>query len=195
MIASLSFADWGVVAGLVIASPVVVALVWAILRAGRHLGLVHEAIAGREATAVSDEIPSMIKRFQTVNQHLADQDSSLKVIKKELFPNGGSSLRDKVDSLAAKVDDHIVADTLMWNKIENSLDGLTTGQSNAHTREGAIAGTAVRTAAALHTETVDTAAGVADLALQTASDLDTKLHPAKKAAVRKRTPAKKARPE
>ena len=94
---------WYEIAGIVLAIPVAIAIVWGILRTVSHLSLVHEAIAGREATAVSEKVPSMIDRFQDVNAHLAKQDRDLAAIKAELSYNGGGSTKDQVRKLGTDV--------------------------------------------------------------------------------------------
>ncbi len=81
-------------------------LAWGLFKALRHVTHVHEAIIGRPASPGVEAIPSMIQRFEAVddqfsavNQHLGQQDKRIDRIDSELRPNGGASLVDKVDRI------------------------------------------------------------------------------------------------
>ena len=76
--------EWYQVAGIILALPTSVALVWGIVRVVRHLGLVHEAIIGRIKGPANDAIPSMIERFESINEHLSAQDGRLDRIESHL---------------------------------------------------------------------------------------------------------------
>jgi len=98
--------QWYQLSGVVLGIPVAAAVIWGVVRLVQHLALVHEAIIGREATAVSDPIPSMIERFRsvddwltTIDQHLTEQDDRLDAVEAEFRTNGGKTLKDDVRAL------------------------------------------------------------------------------------------------
>jgi hypothetical protein len=74
-----SLIKWYEVAGIILALPVVGAIVWAIVKVTTHLLRVHEVIIGRPATAYSEKIPSMVERFATVNDALGEVTYTLTV--------------------------------------------------------------------------------------------------------------------
>lgn len=95
------FADAYQIAAIAVAVPSISATVWAVLKFGRRMGTVHEAIIGRPETAINDKIPSMIERFRSVNEHLERQDihtaqidAKLIVIEGQFHMNGGGTVKD-----------------------------------------------------------------------------------------------------
>jgi len=122
---------WYEIAGILLALPVAATVVWAIVKVVNHLHLVHEAIVGRPATAASEKIPSMIERFQGVNEHLTSvdrhlkqQDHQLEAISAELSFNGGESTKDRVRDLGHQLTD------LRRNQ-DAAVASLTQGQEDA----------------------------------------------------------------
>lgn len=104
-------ADWYEIAGIVIAVPVALAVVWALIRAIGHLKGVHEAIIGKPATPYSDAVPGIIDRFhvvddhlKTIDLHLVEQDAVLTTLKNEVTFNGGQSVKDRIVRLDKKID-------------------------------------------------------------------------------------------
>src|ERR1035437_3370347 len=70
----------------------------------RHIDLVHEAIIGRPASQGIVARPSMVKRFDGVKTQLDQQDEKIWAIDKEMQPNGGTSMFDKIDRLERAAD-------------------------------------------------------------------------------------------
>jgi hypothetical protein len=102
---------WYEIAGIILAVPVALGVAWAIFRGIGHVQRVHEAIIGRPATSVSDEVPSIIERFHGVDDHLARQDATLAKqdyrllqIEGEFRMNSGGSLKDDVVRLNRTVE-------------------------------------------------------------------------------------------
>jgi hypothetical protein len=92
---TLSF--WYLIAGFILAVPVVVAIIWGVVRVVSHLGRVHEVIIGREETPWSPGIPSMIERFEA-------QDLQIAVIEAEFRTNGGSTVKDDLKLVLVEIE-------------------------------------------------------------------------------------------
>jgi hypothetical protein len=102
---------WYEIAGIILAIPVALGLAWAIFRGIGHVQRVHEAIIGRPATSVSDEVPSIIERFHRVDAHLARQDATLSkqdsrllAIEGEFRMNSGATIKDDLIRLNRTVE-------------------------------------------------------------------------------------------
>jgi hypothetical protein len=53
------------------------------------------------------ELPGLFPTLNAISAHLAEQDKQLEVIRHELFPNSGKSLRDEIDRQGKELRDHI----------------------------------------------------------------------------------------
>jgi hypothetical protein len=139
VIASALLAEWYEVAGIVIAVPVALAIVWAIVRAVGHLTRVHEAIIGRPETSFSEAIPSMIERFHsiddrfaTVDLHLSDQDASILVIEAEFTTNGGSTVKDDLKKLQSMLDSVATRQAETARLASTAVDKLDAATADRH---------------------------------------------------------------
>ena len=104
----VSLDEWYKIAGIIIAVPVALAFVWGIVRLVSHMMLIHEAIIGRPESDWSDGVPSMVQRFSSQDDLLAqlragqvEIDARLIVVEAEFATNGGSSVKDDLNALKA----------------------------------------------------------------------------------------------
>ena len=182
-------AHWYEIAGIIIALPIVSVCLAKILTFFAHVQGVHEAIVGKPATVYSEEVPSMIARFKTVETGViaAKQEAAATArlvadVNAQLHPNGGTSMRDSLDrneqitvatgrevaGLVKRVEGHIADDTQIWNELGEGLKALAGGQDEAVRDRVEVAATAIRVAADVAQTTIDTASDVAQTVRDTA---------------------------
>jgi len=140
--------------------------------------LVIVAMFGLLWRKIDKHVVEPVREIPVIRATQLATSADVKLIKAELFPNGGGSMRDSVNrnedvtnatseavtALDGKLEDHIVADTMVWEKIDVALGQVASGQV-------AAADAAVATATALSDTTAEVAAGVASVAILTAADL------------------------
>lgn len=100
----MTLEDLGIAASAVLAAAGIAALAvkwtrsgW---RAARRLGHLVDEVLGVEAHGSRPAVPGWAERLDRI------QDDIVK-IKMQVFPNGGSSLRDAVDDVRKRLDDHL----------------------------------------------------------------------------------------
>jgi hypothetical protein len=84
--------------------------VWKVGPTLRKWGRFLDRVAGVPADPKTGqkEIPGLFERMDQQDEALAKQDEALEVIRHELFPNSGKSLRDAVDKYHKQLEDHLV---------------------------------------------------------------------------------------
>lgn len=101
----MTLAEIGVAAGATLAAAGVVTLVFragrGAWRAARKLGHLFDELLGIEARGSRPAVPGWAERLDQIQVDVSR-------IKTQVFPNGGTSLRDAVDHLADRVDGHLV---------------------------------------------------------------------------------------
>lgn len=86
-------------------------IIWKVAPTLRKWGRFFDRVAGVPADPKTGqkEIPGLFERMDRQDEALANQDKALEVIRHELFPNSGKSLRDAVDKQHKQLEDHIAA--------------------------------------------------------------------------------------
>ena len=98
---------------LVYAAATVIAagLLWitrALYKLGHEMTVVHEVVVGRPETDVQAAIPSMRQQFAEIADHLARQDEKLELVEHEVQLNSGTSIKDAMVRVEAKLDQHML---------------------------------------------------------------------------------------
>lgn len=88
--------EWADIAAIVLAFPVVVGIVWWLVRVAGRVHLIHQAIMGRPKTGATEAIPSIIERFERVDKRMDAFAVDLTSIRSQVHRNGGKSLADAV---------------------------------------------------------------------------------------------------
>lgn len=103
-----NWAEVAAIGTLVVALPVLAAVAVIAFKVYRRVHVVHEAVVGRPEARGREAIPSMIQRFDAVDQRQEAQarttrkiNARLLKVEAELQPNHGTSLRDAVDTILA----------------------------------------------------------------------------------------------
>jgi hypothetical protein len=94
VIALNAAADWAIIVG---ACAVAAGLLRIIVKVGRRLFVVHEAIIGRPAGPGVEKIPSMVERFEAI-------DVRTRRVEAEVTLNSGGSLKDLAKQTADRLD-------------------------------------------------------------------------------------------
>ena len=121
--------NWYEIAGIIIALPVALALIWGIIKIVRHFDLVHEVIVGRPATPMSEKIPSVIERFQT-------QDLRMVELHKCMDKNTALTKETavKVEDLSEVIAVHVEEDAKSLEIIYEALENATAQRTIAATK-------------------------------------------------------------
>ena len=132
----------------------------------RRSYLVHEAIIGRPAGQGTEGLPSIIERFDEVKAQLNEQDGKIASIDRELRPNGGFSVFDKIVKLETAA-----ADVGQIAEIAKAAAGVATAAAADAARALAVtAATAAETKAVADADAARVAAKVVADAAATAAE-------------------------
>lgn len=101
----MTLEEIGIAAGAVVAIAGAAGLTWKIVRSSyrsaRRLGHLLDEVLGMEARGARPAVPGWAARLDEIQADVGK-------IKAQVFPNGGTSLRDAVDDVNVKLEDHLV---------------------------------------------------------------------------------------
>jgi hypothetical protein len=120
--------NWAAVGGGALLVAGVLTLLWKLARGVWRLvrNLVHivDRLLGRQAIGSTPAAPGALDRLDALTGTVGE-------IRAQVFPNGGSSLRDAVDGLARKFDDHM---NTLHVRVEQTGPIVVTPGANASTQ-------------------------------------------------------------